>query len=395
MWYYLSMIKRELEEKLIEYSRSFPVILINGPRQSGKTTLSQMVFKNKPYVLLETPDLLTYAQTDPKSFLNDYPQGAILDEIQKAPELMSYIMGIVDKRKEAGLYILTGSQNVLLLKSVKQSLAGRVGVLDLLPLSIYELPIESRKDYQNLIFTGGYPKIWSENLNPTDTLRSYNRTYLDRDIKDIINIKNLTFFQAFLKACASRVGTVLNLTSIGNDTGVSHTTIKEWLSVLQTTNAVYLLPSYSDNRNKTLIKTPRIYFYDTGLVCYLLGILSKHVLSRDPLYGKLFENLVISEVLKYFYNRGLDSPISFYREKNGYEIDLIIEINRELILVEIKSGMTFAADWTKNLETFDPRTNKPIKGRFIIYGGEEIHTVHKIKILPLGELRQIFSGQGL
>ncbi len=388
------MIKRELEEKLKEYSHSFPVILINGPRQSGKTTLSQMVFKNKPYVLLETPDLLTYAQTDPRSFLNDYPEGAILDEIQKAPELMSYIMGIVDKRKDAGLYILTGSQNVLLLKTVKQSLAGRVGVLDLLPLSIYELPIESRKDYQNLIFTGGYPKIWSENLNPTDTLRSYNRTYLDRDIKDIINIKNLTLFQAFLKACASRVGTVLNLTSIGNDTGVSHTTIKEWLSVLQATNAVYLLPSYSDNRNKMLIKTPRIYFYDTGLVCYLLGILTKQVLSRDPLYGKLFENLVISEILKYFYNQGLDAPVSFYREKNGYEIDLIIEINRGLILVEIKSGMTFAVDWTKNLETFDSRTKKPITGRFIIYGGEEMRAVHKIKILPLRELRQIFSAQG-
>jgi predicted AAA+ superfamily ATPase len=385
------MIKRELEKKLKEYSNTFPVILINGPRQSGKTTLSQRVFKNKPYVLLETPDLLSYAQTDPRGFLNDYPEGAILDEIQKAPELMSYIMGIVDKRKKAGLYILTGSQNVLLLKTVKQSLAGRVGVLDLLPLSIYELPIKSRKDYQNLIFNGGYPKIWSESLNPTDTLRSYNRTYLDRDIKDIIDVKNLTIFQAFLKACASRVGTVLNLSSIGNDTGVSHTTIKEWLSVLQVTNAVYLLPSYSDNRNKMLIKTPRIYFYDTGLACYLLGILSKQVLSRDPLYGKLFENLVITEVLKYFYNQGLDAPVSFYREKNGYEIDLIIEVNRELILVEIKSSMTFGTDWTENLETFDSRTKKPIKGRFIVYGGEDAHTVRKVKILPLRELRQIFN----
>ena len=300
-------------------------------------------------------------------------------------------MGIVDKKKESGQYILTGSQNISLLKKIKQSLAGRAGILDLLPLSIYELPIESRNDNQKLIFNGGYPKIWSENLNPTDTLRSYNRTYLDRDIKDILDIKSLTTFQTFLKACASRVGSVLNLTSIGNDTGVSHTTINEWLSVLKATNTVYLLPSYSDNRNKMLIKTPKVYFYDTGLECYLLGILSKQVLSRDPLYGFLFENLVISEILKYFYNRGLDAPISFYREKKGYEIDLIIEINRELILVEIKSGMTFGSDWTKDLENFDSRTKKTIKGRFIIYGGETMHTLHKIKILPLKEIRQIFN----
>ena len=192
------MIKRDLLEAIKPFLKRKEYIAIIGPRQSGKTTLSQAVFKNKPYVLLETPDLLGYAQTDPRGFLNDYPEGAILDEIQKAPELMSYIMGIVDKRKEAGLYILTGSQNVLLLKTVKQSLAGRVGVLDLLPLSIYELPVDSRKDYQNLIFNGGYPKIWSDSLNPTDTLRSYNRTYLDRDIKDIIDIRNLTIFQTFL-----------------------------------------------------------------------------------------------------------------------------------------------------------------------------------------------------
>ncbi len=385
------MIKREIEQKLREYSSQFPVVLINGPRQSGKTTLCQTVFKHKPYVLLETPDLLAYANTDPRGFLKDYPDGAILDEIQKVPDLMSYIMEIVDKKKQHGLYILTGSQNILLLKTVKQSLAGRVGILDLLPLSIYELPGESRNDHKNLIFNGGYPKIWSENLNPTTVLRAYTRTYLDRDVKDIIDIRNLTTFQAFLKGCASRTGTELNLTSIGNDTGVSHTTIKEWLSVLQITNAVYLLPSYRDNRNKALIKTPKVYFYDTGLACYLLGILSKQVLSRDPLYGKLFENLVVSEVLKYFYNRGLDAPISFYRERRGYEIDLIIEINRELILVEIKSGMTFAPDWIKNLEMFHTRTRKPVGRRFVLYGGDEIHTIRNIKVLPFKENRQIFN----
>ena len=253
------MIKREIEQKLREYSSQFPVVLINGPRQSGKTTLCQTVFKHKPYVLLETPDILAYANTDPRGFLKDYPDGAILDEIQKAPDLLSYIMEIVDKRKQHGLYVLTGSQNILLLKTVKQSLAGRVGILDLLPLSIYELPDESRNDHKNLIFNGGYPKIWSENLNPTTILRAYTRTYLDRDIKDIVDIRNLTTFQAFLKGCASRTGTELNLTSIGNDTGVSHTTIKEWLSVLQITNAVYLLPSYRDNRNKALIKTCLLY----------------------------------------------------------------------------------------------------------------------------------------
>lgn len=385
------MIKRELEKKLREYVKVFSVILINGPRQSGKTTLCQRVFKRKPYVLLETPDLLAYAHTDPRNFIKDYSQGAILDEIQKAPALMSYIMEIVDKSKARGIFILTGSQNVLLLKTVKQSLAGRVGILDLLPLSIYELPDSSRNDYQELIFKGGYPKIWSENLNPTDTLRSYARTYLDRDVKDVIDIKNLTVFQIFLKTCASRIGTELNLTSIGNDTGVSHTTIKEWLSVLQITNAVYLLPAYRDNRGKSLIKTPKVYFCDTGLACYMLGILSKVVLSRDPLYGKLFENLVITEVLKYFYNQGLEAPIHFYREKNGYEVDLVIEMNRELILVEIKSGMTFTLDWIKNLEMFDSRTKKPIRSRFIIYAGEETKTIRNVKVLPLRELRKIFN----
>lgn len=385
------MIKRELEKKLREYAKAFPVLLLNGPRQSGKTTLIQTVFKNKPYVLLENPDVLLYAKTDPRGFLNEYPNGAILDEIQKAPELMSYLMGIVDQKKKSGQYVLTGSQNILLLKTVKQSLAGRAGVLDLLPLSIIELPSQFRDDYQDLIFRGGYPKIWSDQLNPTDTLRSYNRTYLDRDIADIISIKNLTNFQGFLKACASRVGTLLNLTSIGDDTGVSHTTIKEWLSVLQLTYTVYLLPAYSDNRNKALIKAPRIYFYDTGLACYLLGILNKQVLSRDPLYGKLFENLVICEALKFFYNQGLDASISYYREKNGYEIDLIIEVNRELIVVEIKSSMTFSMDWIENLESFDKKTKKPIKARFIIYAGEEIRTIRHIKVLPLKEVRQMFQ----
>ena len=387
------MIKREIETKLIDYSRKFPIILLTGPRQSGKTTLCRHIFKNKPYILLEDPEQLDYALSDPRGLVDEYKEGAIFDEIQKAPKLLSYLMGEADRRKQYGRYILTGSQNILLLHKVQQSLAGRVGVLELLPLSIREIDLISKNiGTDEYIFKGGYPRIWDQDLDPAEEMRSYLKTYLERDVRDIVNVRNLNLFQKFIKSCASRVGGLLELSSIGNDIGVSRTSISAWLSILEAGKIVYLLPPYWNNLNKRLVKSPKLYFYDTGLLCYLLGINGAALLKRDPLYGRIFENFVVGELLKFYFNRGLDAPLSHFRDRMEHEVDILIEVQRNLINFEVKSAKTITHDWIKNLKYLTKISGNKVLLEAIVYGGEEETQRNGVKITTVRKLNELLSG---
>ena len=364
------IIKRLISKKLKSSAKQYPVVLVTGPRQSGKTTLCRYIFPNKPYVSLEDPDNRQFAKEDPKGFLERYSEGAVFDEIQRVPILLSYIQCIVDERKRNGLYILTGSQNLLLLNTVQQTLAGRVALLKLLPFSTSEITSKINKfSLEKILYTGFFPRLFDQKINPTSLMSNYVDTYVQRDVRDILDVKSLSLFQKFLKICAGRIGQILNLTSIGNDLGVSHSTIREWLSVLEASYIVYLLQPYYANIKKRLVRSPKIYFTDVGLACYLLGITNKDQVARDPLLGSLFENFVIMEIIKYYYANAQNPPISFFRDNVGNEVDLIIEKARNLIAIEIKAGKTFSADWFKGLDYIDSIKGCNVLARSIVYGG--------------------------
>jgi uncharacterized protein len=366
------MIPRLITEKAISLSKQFPILVVTGPRQSGKSTFVKNLFPHKPYVLLEDPDMQLLAETDPRGFLANYPDGAILDEIQRVPKLFSYLQGIVDAKNEEGLFILSGSQNFLLLESITQSLAGRVALLKLLPFSIAEL---TNTEFKNLsinqfIFNGLYPRLYDKKIDPSDYYPNYIQTYLERDVKTLKNISDLTVFTRFLKLCAARIGSVLNYTSIANDAGVSVNTIKSWISILEASYVIYLLPPYFKNLNKRLIKSPKIYFYDTGLACALLNIQSEKQVESHYLRGGLFENLVVSEILKYYYNQGKNAPCYFWQDQSGREIDLILENTEGVSAIEIKAGMTMSSDYFKNLKYLQGLLDSPIAlNSFVIYTG--------------------------
>lgn len=364
------MIHRELASKLISVAKKYPVVLLTGPRQSGKTTLCRAVFPGKPYVLFETPDVREFAEQDPRGFLKEYPKGAIFDEVQRVPKLLSYLQGIVDEKNKNGLYILTGSQNLDLLKSVQQSLAGRVALLRLLPFSMRELGSRVEKfSADKILYTGFYPRVYDQKLDPTEAMANYVATYLERDVRQIVTVRSLSLFQKFLKLCAGRIGQFLNLSTIGNDLGLSHTTAREWLSVLEASYIVYLLPAYYRNFNKRLTKAPKLYFYDTSLAAYLLGIERPSQCSRDPLRGSLFENLVVIEVLKSFWNGGKNAPLYYFRDNAGNEIDLLIERARKVTGVEIKAGETLHPEWFRGLKYLAKVMGKEVLARYLVYGG--------------------------
>jgi predicted AAA+ superfamily ATPase len=355
--------------------------MLVGPRQSGKTTLAKMVFPAKKYVSLENPDERNLALSDPKAFLNRFPNGAILDEVQRAPELLNYLQEILDNTTEDGLFILTGSNNLLLQENVSQTLAGRIGVLDLYPLSYRELQSQERNYSLNeLLLRGFYPEIHQKNRNPDLWYQSYVRTYVERDVRQLKNIDNAMLFFKFLRLCAGRVGQTVNRSALSNECGIDVKTVDSWLSILEKTFVIKMLPTYFNNFNKRLVKTPKLYFVDTGLACSLLSIKKESELEVSHFRGSLVENLIIMEFVKNNANLNLGQQFYFWRDNKGLEIDLIIQTATQLIATEIKSAQTFSSDFVKGLKKFNALSGET--GGVLIYDGEmEFTSQELIKVV--------------
>ncbi len=365
------MIARHLYGKLKALGEKFPVIFVTGPRQSGKTTLIKSAFTDLSYVSLEDPDSRLIAQEDPRGFLANYPQGAILDEVQRVPNLFSYIQTIVDSTDAK--FILSGSQNFLVLEAISQSLAGRAAVLTLLPLSLAELSdAEFRFDsYEQAIFQGFYPRLYKGIIEPSDFYPSYINTNVERDIRQIQNIENMTAFSSFLQLCAGRIGSLVNYQSLATDAGISPNTAKAWVKLLEAIYIIHLVQPHHKNFNKRIIKSPKLYFYDTGLACSLLRIENHTQVASHYLKGNLFENLVINEFLKYRFNKGLRSHTYFWQGKNNKEIDLIIDQGENLLPFEIKSSRTKNPSLLRNLQLWQKMAGTPSEDLNLIYGGED------------------------
>ena len=376
------MIKREITTELIASAEEYPVVTVFGPRQSGKTTLAQMTFPHKSYFSLEDPDVRMAAETDPRGFLENLPDGGVLDEIQRLPQLLSYIQGIVDRAKNRGMFILTGSHQPELHQSVSQTLAGRTAVLSLLPFSLTELR-NYRKKWEpfELIVQGSYPRVHEEKLKPGRFFNGYLQTYIERDVRALINLKDLRPFQQFLMLLAGRIGQIVNYTSLSNDVGVSATTIKNWVGVLKASFIVFELPPYFENIRKRVVKSPKIYFNDVGLAAYLLGIETADQLYRDPLRGGLYENLVILEILKSRLNRGKLPELFFYRDTHGNEVDLVVRQARTLIPLEIKSAATFTSDFLKSIDHFGSVVGDRCAQGFVLYNGQEKYTLKGTRVM--------------
>ncbi len=367
------MISRDIEATLRRLAGQYPVITLTGPRQSGKTTLAKTLFPGMPYVTLEDPDLRRFATDDPRGFLSGYAQGAIFDEIQRTPELPSYLQGMVDADPRPGRFILTGSQQFELMTQVTQSLAGRTAVLRLLPFTLAEvqrLKVSAQPpDLPGTLLKGFYPRIHDKNLNPSQALADYFATYVERDLRQLAAVHDLQRFERFVRLCAGRTGQLLNLNSLGNDAGVSHTTARAWIDLLQTSYIVHLLPPWFTNSGKRLVKAPKLYFYDVGLACWLLGLRTPEQVSRDPLWGSLFENFIIMEALKDRLNAGENAEMYFYRDSEGNEVDLLLPTDGKLQALEIKAGATVNADYFKGLKTFVAHHPAAVAGGGVVYGG--------------------------
>ena len=364
------MIERQATKRLKSLARSFRSVAVIGPRQSGKTTLCKNAFPNKPYISLENPDILETVRIDPRSFLAQYKNGAIIDEIQKAPFLFSYLQQILDETKKSGLFILTGSNNFLLQENISQSLAGRIAYLQLLPFSIEELRDTKylKLNYTSMIFNGFYPELLTKNIKPVDWYSNYIQTYVERDVRQLKNINNYAAFYKFLRLCAGRVGSVLNLSSIANDCGIDAKTANSWIAILQSSFIIYLLKPYYNNYNKRLIKSHKLYFYDTGLASALLGLDNSKQLEHFIYKGQLFENLIIMEYLKNRLNNGLLDNLYFWQDKIGNEVDLLLDSPTEIKAFEIKSSATINNDFFKGLNYYSKIEQKQQKLN-LIYGG--------------------------
>ena len=363
------MIPRRVENYIQSVYKHFPVLFLTGPRQSGKTTLAKALFKNLPYVLLELPDQQRLAQEDPRSFLMKYAKGAILDEVQNVPELFSYLQGIVDDDREVR-FILTGSQNFLLNEKITQSLAGRAGIVTLLPLSLQELSDKiPTTRYEEWIVRGFYPELYNRNVPSELFYPGYVQTYLERDVRSLQNVGSLAQFNLFLKLCAGRVGQVLNFSALAADAGVSVNTSKAWFSVLEASYIVFRLQPHYKNYNKRLVKSPKLYFNDTGLVCYLLGIEGAIQLSTHYALGSLFENFVIAECYKQRLARGKREGLYYWKDNKGMEVDLLVEGGEAIKAYEIKAGRTANTSYFKNLTYWDKLSGSKSKST-VIYGGD-------------------------
>lgn len=385
------MIKRELAKIIKKLRPKFPVITVTGPRQSGKTTLIKSICTDIPYVSLEDIDMRNNAIDDPRGFLSNFPKGAVLDEAQRAPGLFSYIQGIVDEKKDVH-FVLSGSQNFLLLQNITQSLAGRAAILKLLPFSLTELSEENIlfETFEEAIFKGLYPGIYDNDIDPSFFYPSYISTYLEKDVRQIKNIENQNNFSKFIKLCAGRTGQLLNINSLAVDAGVSPNTAKSWLSVLETSYIIYYLQPYHKNFNKRIIKSPKLYFYDTGLVCSLLGIESTQQVKTYYSKGALFENLIINEFLKNRLHNGKTPGFYFWQNKTKQEIDLIIETPNRPIPFEIKSGMTMQNSFFTNLKYWQKLTEEVTSNFNVIYGGNQSFNTSNGNFISWRELQKVF-----
>jgi predicted AAA+ superfamily ATPase len=361
-----------LSAKAKYLASKFPVVAITGPRQSGKTTLARAVFSNYDYASLEDPVELARVLDDPKLFLIR-KKGLIIDEAQRAPEIFSHIQVLVDRVNKPGRFILTGSRNIMLQKNLSQTLAGRVALLTLLPFSIEELSATryAVRGVEEAMYQGFYPRIYDKKIKPLDWYPSYFNTYVERDVRDMKDIGNLAAFRKFTQMCAARIGQIVNLSSLANDCGITHNTAKAWLSVLEATYIIFLLQPHHKNFNKRLIKAPKLYFYDTGLACFLLRIENKKALQTHYLRGGIFESMVISEFVKYRLHRGLPSNLYFWRDKAGAEVDCIVETDNALIPIEIKSGTTAARDYFSGISYWKKLAGKSARKAYVIYAGQE------------------------
>lgn len=376
------MFKRELETELRDLAEGYPIVTIVGPRQSGKTTLVQNVFPEKEYVNLEFPDTRARALQDPRGFLEQVSNGAILDEIQRAPELLSYIQPLVDEKDQKGMFILTGSHQLELQEAISQSLAGRTALLTLLPLNLaelkaagFDLPVDE------WMLKGGYPRIYKDQLDPTKAYRNYFQTYVERDLRQLIQVKDLMQFERFIQILAGRVGQILNMDDIGGEVGISSHTVKHWISILEASFIVFRLPPYFENFGKRIIKSPKLYFNDVGLATYLLGIQNEIQLSRDPLRGNLFENAILLELKKHQLNRGLDPSLFYYRDVQKNEIDIIYKRGYDLIPIEIKSSKTYHPEFIEKLRFFQSLVKERAPRSFLIYAGEAEQHIQNTHVL--------------
>ena len=375
------MINRNIEKELVKSTTEYPVVTILGPRQSGKTTLIQMTFPDKPYFSLEDPDVRVAAEADPRGFLGQMEEGALLDEVQRLPVLLSYIQGIADKARRPGQFILTGSHQPKLHEAISQSLAGRTAMLTLWPFSLSELRhYKSTWEPFELIVRGCFPRLHEDGLEPRRFYNSYLQTYVERDVRALIQLRDLSQFQKFLTLLAGRVGQVVNFASLSNDVGVSSTTIRNWISVLKASFVVFELPPFFENIGKRVIKSPKIYFTDVGLAAFLLGIHTEEQATRDPLRGNLYENLVISDIIKGALNKGIRPEIYFFRDSHGAEVDLLIREKGELMPVEIKSAQTFSADFLKGLEKFRALGLDRVAAATVLYGGAQQFQIQGVHI---------------
>ncbi len=376
------MINRIALPKLKLLARQFRLVAIVGPRQSGKTTLCKIAFPNKPYVSLENPDIRKYAIQDPNGFLKQYPKGAILDEVQKVPELFSYLQEIADTKNTAGLFILSGSNNFMLQENITQSLAGRIGYINLLPLSLQELEKDniSIPNFEKTTYKGFYPELFNKKITPSLWYRNYINTYIERDVRQIKNISNLTLFSHFVSLCAGRAGQVLNINSICADCGIDNKTATSWLSILQSSYIIYLLKPYFENFNKRIRKSPKIYFYDTGLLCNLLKIQSADDITNHAMKGAIFENNILAELLKHQANHLLQDELYYWQDKTGNEVDILYAKGKTTQLLEIKASSTVHQDFWKNLDKYEILSNKKVN-KLVYYNGIEQTRSNGVKII--------------
>lgn len=389
-------IERQISKRMESLAKQFPVIGVIGPRQSGKTTLVKQLFSRHRYVTLEDVDMRMIAQEDPRGFFATYSNdhGMIIDEIQVVPELLSYMQGIVDEYDRPGYFVLTGSQNFLMYEKITQTLAGRIAFFTLLPLSIGELQkanlLQDKLD--NFLWTGGYPRIYDKNLNVQDWLSQYVATYVERDVRQLLNISNVLSFQKFIKLCAARVGNLINYAELARDADISPNTAKAWISILETSYIIKLLPPYYRNFNKRIIKSPKLYFYDTGLVCYLLGIKNAQDLALHSMRGAIFETLVISELYKYQYNQAQQPHLYFWRDVQGHEIDCLIEKSLEqLVPIEIKSGMTINKNFFRGLVDWQEIAQNQQAGSYVVYAGDTDQVRQNADVTAWQHMPQLFK----